>query len=98
MAIMRQFFRFNAVLKLMRRKSSTNEVVKVCPICLRKKLEILPNPNLGLIAPRTYICRFCNYTGPIFAEFDINDYSKIDFENFDNSFDDINFEGQNEIV
>lgn len=95
---MRQFFRFNDVLKLLRRKSSTNDVIKVCPICLRKNLEILPNPNLGLIAPRTYFCHFCNYTGPIFAEFEIDDYLKIDFEVFDNSFDAINIEGQNDSV
>ncbi|MFX0084997.1 MAG: hypothetical protein ACFFAU_04920 [Candidatus Hodarchaeota archaeon] len=95
---MRQFFRFTDVLKLMRRKSSTNDVIKVCPICLRKDLEILPNPNLGLIAPRTYFCHFCNYTGPIFAEVEISDYIKIDFENFDYTFDDSSFEGQNDGV
>lgn len=48
---------------------------------------------LGGIVPPTYFCHFCDYKGPIFAEITIDDYKKIDFDNFDFSIEENQFKG-----
>lgn len=79
--MIRQFLRsFNEVRRLIRRRPSSEEVIKVCPICLRRTLEIQPNRFLPFLTPSSYHCRHCNYLGPIFAEIEINEWKKLDLE------------------
>ena len=89
--MMKRFFKFNDIFKFAKREPPSNEVLKVCPVCLRNSLEMITNPLLGGIVPPTYFCHFCNYKGPIFAEITIDDYKKIDFDNFDYSIDEKQF-------
>lgn len=98
MVRMKRFFKFNDIFKFTKRDPHSNEVLKVCPVCLRTSLEIVTNRNLSAIVPPTYFCHFCNYKGPIFAEISIEDYKKIDFDNFDYSIEENQFKGQDEIV
>ncbi len=77
MIAMRQFFRnFGEIRKLMRRKSNSKDVIRVCPICLESSLAIEPT-FLTFIVPSTYSCSNCQYKGPIFAEVPIEDYETI---------------------
>ena len=74
---MSQFFRsLKEIRKYIRRKPSQN-VVKVCPICLAEDLEIVPNAFLPFISPPNYICRQCGYAGIIFAEIAKDEYAKL---------------------
>jgi hypothetical protein len=80
MITMRQFLnRFIHTGKLIRRGPSSQDVVKVCPICLRKSIEIQPN-FLTFLTPTIYHCRQCDYNGPILAEIEREEYEKLDFE------------------
>ncbi len=79
---MRQFIRsFGEVRKLIRRGSSSLDVVRVCPICLAANLEEIRNPFLGILSPPTYKCQLCRYQGPIFAEIERSEYEKLDLMN-----------------
>ena len=74
---MRHFFRnVRETMKLMRRESSSNNAVKVCPVCLRDTLSIQPS-LLTFIVPRTYQCTACQYSGPLYAEIPLEDYIKL---------------------
>lgn len=76
---MRQFLRsFNDVLRLIRRGPTSQDTIKVCPVCLTNSLEMTPNPFLGFLSPPYYKCRECEYKGPIFAEIKQSDYEKLD--------------------
>ncbi|MHA1969031.1 MAG: hypothetical protein ACW964_14670 [Candidatus Hodarchaeales archaeon] len=46
------------------------------------------NPLLGIIAPAVYICHYCDYNGPLYAEIELEEYNKINFDEFDYSIDD----------
>jgi hypothetical protein len=72
----------------MKKKSSSRDILKVCPICLRNSLEKHLNPILGIIAPAVYICHYCDYNGPLYAEIELEEYNKINFDEFDYSIDD----------
>ena len=91
--MMKRFFKFNNIFKSKKREPPSNEVLKVCPVCLRTSIEIMTNPFLSGIVPPTYFCHFCDYKGPIFAEITIDDYKKIDFDNFDFSIEENQFKG-----
>lgn len=81
---MRTFFQsLREIRKLMRRGSSLNSVVKVCPVCLRQTIEIVPN-FLPLIVPNNYHCKTCDYNGPILAEIEKEDYEKINSDDASN--------------
>ena len=74
---MRHFFRnVKETVKLMRRESSSNNTVKVCPICLKDTLSIQPS-LLTFIVPRTYYCTTCEYRGPLYAEIPLEDYNQL---------------------
>jgi phage-related protein len=80
MIAMRQFLKsFKEVWKYRSRKSDSKAVVKVCPICLSTSIEIEPN-FLPFIIPFKYHCQNCNYTGPIFAEVNREEYAELDFD------------------
>ncbi|WP_455139671.1 hypothetical protein [Candidatus Hodarchaeum mangrovi] len=70
----RKYFHFSEVKKITRRKSTTRNPVKVCPICLSLSIKRIPNPFLGLISPPTFYCQECQYQGPIYAEIENSDY------------------------
>ncbi|MHA2224997.1 MAG: hypothetical protein ACXAC8_07320 [Candidatus Hodarchaeales archaeon] len=75
---MQQFFRtIKDIRKFMRRGSPSQDVVKVCPICLGNSLELQLNGFLSFIIPSSYLCRQCNYHGPIYAEIELNEYNKL---------------------
>ncbi len=75
---MRQFFRsFSEIRKFIRRGPS-QDVVKVCPICLANSLEVIPNVFLGFLSPPYYSCSKCGYKGTIFAEIERSEYEKLD--------------------
>lgn len=79
---MRQFIRsISEVRKLIRRGSSSVDVIRVCPICLSSNLKEMRNPFLGILSPPTYKCQLCSYEGPIFAEIERNEYEKLDLMN-----------------
>ena len=61
---------------MMRRKSNSENIIRVCPICLQNSLSIEPS-FLTFIVPSTYSCSNCHYKGPIFAEVPIEDYQAI---------------------
>lgn len=46
------------------------------------------NPLLGIILPPMYICHHCDYNGPLFAEIELEEYKKINFDEFDYVIDD----------
>jgi hypothetical protein len=74
---MRHFFRnVKETLKLMRRESSSNNAVKVCPVCLKDTLSIQPS-LLTFIVPKTYHCTACEYNGPLYAEIPLDDYLQL---------------------
>ena len=74
---MRHFFRnVKETMKLIRRESSSNDAVKVCPVCLRDTLSIQPS-LLTFIVPRTYHCTTCEYKGPLYAEIPLEDYIEL---------------------
>ena len=79
---MRQFIRsFSEVRKLIRRGSSSPEVIRVCPVCLAANIKEIRNPFLGFLSPPIYKCQLCAYRGPIFAEIERNEYEKLDLMN-----------------
>ena len=81
---MRTFFKsLREIRKLLRRGSSLNSVVKVCPVCLSQTVEIVPN-FLPLIVPNSYHCKTCDYNGPILVEIEKEDYEKIKIEDTSN--------------
>ena len=77
---MSTFFKsLREIRKLLRRGSSSNSVVKVCPVCLSQTVEIVPN-FLPLIAPNRYHCKTCYYNGPTLVEIENEDYERINIE------------------
>ncbi|MHA2290058.1 MAG: hypothetical protein ACXABG_14835 [Promethearchaeota archaeon] len=75
--MMRQFFRnFGQIRRMMRRGNDSQEVIRVCPICLRNTLSIQPT-FLTFIAPSIYSCSSCEYKGPIYAEVPVEDYVNL---------------------
>ena len=82
----------------MKKNPSSNDVIKVCPICLRNQLEKRINPLLGIIFPPMYICHQCDYNGPLFAEIELEEYKKINFKDFNYVIDDKELTGQNDSV
>ena len=98
MVNMRRFFNFNRIFSQIKKKSSSTDVIKVCPVCLRNKLEKRINPLSGIIFPPTYFCHQCNYHGPLFAEIELEEYKKIDFKDFNYVIDDKELTGQNDSV
>ncbi len=74
---MRHFIRnFGEIRKMMKRGNRSQNVVRVCPICLDNTLSIEPG-FLTFIVPSTYSCATCGYKGPIFAEVPVEDYSNL---------------------
>jgi hypothetical protein len=74
---MRQFFRkFGEIRRMMRRGNTSQEVIRVCPVCLQSTLSIQTS-FLTFIAPSTYICSNCEYKGPIYAEIPVDDYANL---------------------
>ncbi|MHA1975518.1 MAG: hypothetical protein ACW98F_16525 [Candidatus Hodarchaeales archaeon] len=61
---------------MMRRETRSQEVIRVCPICLESTLSIEPS-FLTFIVPSTYSCSNCEYQGPIFAEVPVEDYANL---------------------
>ena len=77
MILMRQFFRnFGEIKRMIRRGNDSQEVIRVCPICLQSTLSLQPS-FLTFIAPSTYSCSNCEYTGPIYAEIPVEDYINL---------------------
>ena len=82
---------------MMRKESRSQNVIRVCPICLESTLSIEPG-LLTFIVPSTYSCSNCDYKGPIYAEVPVEDYANLlnekeqfsqkNFENADNFEDD----------
>ncbi len=75
---MRHFLKSLSEIRKFIRRGPSQDVVKVCPICLTNSLELIPNIFLGLLSPPYYLCRRCEYKGPIFAELERNQYEKLD--------------------
>ncbi len=95
---MRQYFNFKRVFSQIKKKSPSSDVIKVCPVCLRNTLEKRINPLLGIIFPPMYFCKQCDYSGPLFAEIELEEYNKIDFKEFNYVIDDNELTGQNDSV
>ncbi len=95
---MRQYLNFNRVFSHIKKKPSSKDVIKVCPVCLRNKLEKRINPLLGIIFPPMYFCHHCDYNGPLFAEIELEEYKKINFNEFDYVIDDNELTGQKDSV
>ena len=73
---MRHFFRnVKETLKLVSRGSS-QDVIRVCPVCLEDTL-ITQTSFLTFIAPTIYLCSNCQYRGPLYAEVPVEDFLKL---------------------
>lgn len=74
---MRQFLKSLRDIRRYIRRGSPQDVIKVCPICLGDKLEILHSAFLGLLSPPLHICHICGYKGVIFVEIERIQYEKL---------------------
>ena len=73
----RNFFKnVKEIGKMVRVGKPPHRVIHVCPICFMDSLS-KQSSFLTFIVPTTYICHNCNYTGPIFAEVDFEEYPKL---------------------
>ena len=73
----RNFFKnVKEIGKMVRVGKPSHRVIHVCPVCFKDSLS-RQSSFLTFIAPTTYVCHSCNYTGPIYAEIDFEEYPKL---------------------
>ena len=73
----RNFFRnVKEISKMVRVGKPSHPVVQVCPVCLMDTLT-KQSSFLTFIVPTTYVCNNCDYSGPIYAEVDIEEYPTL---------------------
>lgn len=73
----RNFFKnVKEIGRMVRVGKPPQRVIQVCPVCFMDSLS-KQSSFLTFIVPTTYICDNCNYTGPIFAEVDFEEYPKL---------------------
>lgn len=73
----RDFFKnVKEIGKMVRVGKPSHRVIHVCPICFMDSLST-QSSFLTFIIPTTYICHNCNYSGPIYAEVDFDEYPKL---------------------
>lgn len=73
----RNFFKnVKEIGKMVRVGKPPHRVIHVCPICLMDSLS-RQSSFLTFIVPTKYICHNCNYTGPIYAEVDLEEYPRL---------------------